>query len=126
MENYSDEQMKIVVMQFFAYMKKTAQRTRTKFFKAEERRKNAEFDYLKIYMDLEYELSEYCSDFISIEIKEILSFLTAKQQYIIISTVIYGYSESYVAKSMNITQQSVNKIKERGLNTLRKIMGVSL
>ena len=46
--------------------------------------------------------------------------LTDKQRFILFMLVVDGYSENEVASKLNISQQRVNKVKNKVLTILRK------
>ena len=53
-------------------------------------------------------------------VQEALSLLTPTQQKVIVATVLKERTEQEVANEMGVSQQAVNKIKERALNRLKK------
>lgn len=53
-------------------------------------------------------------------LEEVLSLLTPDQKKVINATVLEGLTERELASEMGIARQSVNKLKERALNRLRK------
>lgn len=53
-------------------------------------------------------------------LEEVLSLLTPDQKKVINATVLEGFTERELASEMGIARQSVNKLKERALNRLRK------
>jgi RNA polymerase sigma factor (sigma-70 family) len=55
----------------------------------------------------------------SLTISEALKQLTAQQKKVIILKYFYGYSDVEISNSLEITRQSVNKIKLRALEKLR-------
>lgn len=53
---------------------------------------------------------------------ECLDILSDKQKVILIYKFVYGYSDLEIANSLDITRQAVNRIKNRGLLTLRNFL----
>lgn len=59
---------------------------------------------------------------ISIFVQEMLSSLTARQNKIIIATVIEGRTEKDVAEILEVSQPAVHQMKERALNKLKLVL----
>lgn len=51
-------------------------------------------------------------------VKKILSVLTERQRIVTILNIIYGYSESEIAKMLNVSQPSVHKTKARAVEKI--------
>lgn len=49
-----------------------------------------------------------------------LSCLTELQRKVIILKYIYGYSDNEIAKKLQISRQAVNRVKNRGFNTIKE------
>lgn len=56
----------------------------------------------------------------NIFVKEILAKLSHKQRLIIIYKYIYNYSDAEISVLLNISRQAVNRLKNRGIENLRK------
>ena len=68
-------------------------------------------DYLGVYLP-------FYDDHISIA--EGLSLMSAKQRKVLVSYYYYNYSDIEIAKMLNISRQAVNKLRNHGLQFLRK------
>lgn len=52
-------------------------------------------------------------------LRDMLKILSQKQREIIVYKYIYGYSDSEIAKSLGISRQAVNRLKNRGFEIIR-------
>ena len=79
--------------------------------------------YTKISADYSEELFP-CQDSVEehIVLKEAISFLTEKQLKVIIYKYFYGYSNTEIADMLHIKRQTVGKIKNNALSTLRHLL----
>lgn len=116
--------MKIIVMQFLSYIKATIEGRTKEFYRKEARRRSAEKLYSQnmLYLGIypENTAVEIVSEYNACEIKEVLGMLTEKQRTVIELAVMQGCPENEIAVSMQISQQSVHRIKERALKTIRR------
>jgi len=56
----------------------------------------------------------------SVLVRDVLSLLTQQQRAVITATILEGTTEGETAMKLGISQQAVNKVKERALGRLRK------
>lgn len=77
-------------------------------------------ELLILYDDMPEKRDIYDEINIKTTIRQVLSQLTSLQREIIIRTVINNEKEKDIAKDLNVSQQAVNKVKNKALEKLKK------
>ena len=75
----------------------------------------------KFYEIFEYDLFYYDDTESNIYVKGLLENLSPRQRVIILYKYIYNYSDIEISCILGISRQAVNRLKNRALNTLRKL-----
>ncbi|MBR1442273.1 MAG: sigma-70 family RNA polymerase sigma factor [Firmicutes bacterium] len=121
------EEKIIVVRQFINYLKKTLKGVQSSYYKKEYQRIENENKLVAemnsfgcVHLGM-YE-SLFGTEYISVEIRELLDKLPKRQKMVIVMSVVENYTEREIAQYLNISQPRVNQAKMSGFKSLRKLL----
>lgn len=102
--------------QISAYIKKCLINESNKILKKNSRLKTIHIDNNNLYDSVKYDLIS------NLELSELLKALNDYEFNVLVLTIIYDKTDTYVAKKYNVTRQAINKTKLKALNKLKKLM----